>query len=324
VIATLALLFCGLLKGQGQAWTPTGPSNYWSGVAASADGSEIIVGGGVGRQVVMSKDGGATWSTNTQLPSVEWTSVTCSADGSRMLAVSPSTPIYLSTNSGSLWTTSNVPRAAWSSAAMSSDGITLVAIVSKDDPPIFVSTNGGTQWTSNSIIGMPGSTVACSADGSRLMALTTGLFYISTNYGVNWSLLTHVGAQNHNSLIAHSADGRKLAVALSNDGIYTSTNYGMTWTSNTVPPLAWASIACSTDGKRLVAVTGAGFQYNGSVFTSIDAGMRWSSNNVAAQNWTGVASSADGGRLWHAPRTRRSGNHRALLHRSWNSKCPAR
>ena len=249
----------------------------------------------VGRQVLTSTNAGANWRTSS-LPAIEWTSVACSADGRELAAVSSSGPLCISTNSGLLWTTSSVPHEIWSSVAMSADGQTLAAVASLDNPPIFVSTNQGLTWLSNSVSGMPGGTIACSADGSRLMMLTTGFFYSSTNSGVTWTFKTHVGAANRNSPIAASADGRKLAVAFSSDGIYTSTNFGGTWTSNNVPPSGWASIASSADGTKLTAVAGGPFN-RGPVYTSRDSGFTWSSNSVALQSWTSVASSADGGRL---------------------------
>jgi len=54
-------------------------------------------------------------------------------------------------------------------------------------------------------------------------------------------------------------------------------------------PIAnWSSIACSSDGGRLLAAV-----YGGGVYLSANMGYSWSQQPVAVQNWTGVACSAD-------------------------------
>jgi photosystem II stability/assembly factor-like uncharacterized protein len=127
------------------------------------------------------------------------------------------------------------------------------------------------------------------------------LFYISTNSGITWIPPTHIGTFNQNAPIACSADGTKLAVALSNDGIYTSTNSGSTWTSNNVvSPASWSCIASSADGQQLVAGIGPYNSFNksikGSIYISTNSGVSWTSNGVN-QAWTAIASSADGTKL---------------------------
>ena len=296
IAALTALLVSHLTVARAQTWVPSGPTNSWTSIASSADGSHLIVGALVGRQVLLSTNYGANWRTST-LPAIEWTAVASSADGTTLAAASSSGPLYLSTNSGSLWTTNKVPANNWSSLAMSADGKTLAAVVSVDGVPVYVTTNAGTSWGSTNVSGMPGATVSCSADGKRLAVLTDGMFFSSTNAGSTWTFMTHVGAANRNSPIASSADGQKLAVAFSTDAIYTSTNFGATWTSNNVPQVNWISIASSADGTKLVAVAGGGSAGSGPIYSSTDSGAIWTSNNVARQAWSAATSSADGCRL---------------------------
>src|SRR5208283_2481040 len=107
----------------------------------------------------------------------------------------------------------------------------------------------------------------------------------------NWVWVSGT-ADMYPSVIASSADGSKLAVAvyyLGTNGIYTSTNSGATWLPSSAPNWNWSSIASSADGSRLVA---AGY---GGVYTSTNFGVTWFSNNVPS--WSAVASSADGSRL---------------------------
>jgi hypothetical protein len=69
-----------------QTWTQTSaPSNLWSCVASSADGTKLIasvIGGGIW----LSQDSGATWR-KTSAPEIGWGRVACSADGNILFAV---------------------------------------------------------------------------------------------------------------------------------------------------------------------------------------------------------------------------------------------
>ena len=295
MIAAITALVSHLTGARGQTWVPGGPTNSWTSIASSADGSHLIVGALAGRQVLLSTNYGDNWRTSN-LPAIEWTAVASSADGTYLAAASSSGPLYLSTNSGSLWTTNHVPANNWGSLAMSADGRTLAAVVSVDGVPVYVTTNGGTSWSSNNVTGMPGATASCSADGRRLAVLTDGMFFSSTNAGTTWTFMSHVGVANRNSPIASSADGQNLAVGFTADAIYTSTNFGATWTSNNVPHVTWVWIASSADGTKLVAVAG-GAPARGPNYSSTDSGVTWSSNNVASQFWFAACSSADGCRL---------------------------
>jgi hypothetical protein len=251
-----------------------------------------------------------TW-TQTSAPIRAWTSVASSADGIKLIAVAGSTPIYTSTNSGGTWASNSTPSLAWNSVASSADGTKLITVVSSDHPAVLVSTNSGISWLTNSVTGMPGATVTTSMDGSKLFLLTDGAFYISTNSGTIWTHITHVGKLNQNSPIACSADGTKLGVAFSSDGIYTSTNSGDNWKSNNAgaPFPDWSSIASSADGSRLVAGIGGN---GGPIYISTDFGATWITN-APRQVWTAMASSADGSKLIAAS------NNNGTIYTSTNS-----
>src|SRR6267154_2396721 len=94
-----------------QTWTQTGaPSNYWAGVACSADGTALaaITGGQfyVG-QIYTSTNAGTNW-TLTSAPSLHWTSVASSADGAQLAAVRYVSLVYRSTDYGATWTSNSV------------------------------------------------------------------------------------------------------------------------------------------------------------------------------------------------------------------------
>lgn len=87
----------------GASWFPTtAPSNFWTAVASSADGTHLVAAaspmsgqfsqytGGI----FTSADGGITWVSNS-LPTANWVSVTSSADGCRLAAIPSSGFAYV-------------------------------------------------------------------------------------------------------------------------------------------------------------------------------------------------------------------------------------
>ena len=83
--------------------------------------------------------------------------------------------------------------------------------------------------------------------------------------------------------------------------VYASTNSGLNWSLTSAPTNnAWAAIAASADGSRLVAASGVaavpGLTYGG-IYTSTNFGATWFSNSVPNAQWSAVASSADGTKL---------------------------
>jgi len=146
------------------------------------------------------------------------------------------------------------------------------------------------------------SSVASSADGTRMMAVdVTGPIYRSTNSGVTWtsSMVPDVGFD----LVIGSADGTKwLAVGSRNtyggqpgaQVFYSSRNSGATWTLST-SPIALVCLACSADGRKLVAGARADASANSeSLFTSVNSGASWARTSAPTNSWRSVASSADG------------------------------
>jgi hypothetical protein len=294
-----------------QTWTPTStPSEIWTSVASSADGSKLIA-GSLGWIYCISTNSGTTWITNTQPQkgsnNGSWSSIVSSADGTKYVGILGNL-IWVSTNSGTTWLSNNVPGVSFfGSVALSADGNKLVAVVGdySSAGPIYISTNSGVTLTQTTAPTNNWMSVASSADGTKLVAAAMnsegGFIYASTDSGLTWAL---TGAPTNNNwvTVASSADGSKLVAAswyafVSNHiygCVYTSTNFGMTWTSNNVPDAQWQSVAASADGTRLVAVAVEPF---GLICSSTNSGATWISNAVPSESWHSVASSADGNQL---------------------------
>lgn len=104
--------------------------------------------------------------------------------------------------------------------------------------------------------------------------------------------------------IASSSDGSRLAALTTVGYLFTSANGGRTWTQGTRPGgLSWlSSVACSSDGKRLIvggttpAITGG---VRIVIWTSPDAGVTWFDAYTfpVSSQTTAVASASSGGRL---------------------------
>lgn len=141
--------------------------------------------------------------------------------------------------------------------------------------------------------------MASSADGTKMAAVSYGGgVYTSTNSGATWNLTSVPSGGGFIPAwraIASSADGTKLiAVGLYGNPIYLSTNFGVSWTTSNIPN-EWETIACSADGKKLVAAT---YSYNGKIYTSKNFGATWTqAMDVPDNNWEAVASSTDGTKL---------------------------
>lgn len=88
-------------------------------------------------------------------------------------------------------------------------------------------------------------------------------------------------------------------------GSFSATNFlpAQTWIQTGAPSNSWQSVACSADGKRLVAVaaTYGGNQINGTqpgpIYSSTDSGATWTQISATNDMWNSVASSANGTKL---------------------------
>jgi photosystem II stability/assembly factor-like uncharacterized protein len=170
----------------GTNWTTitnsvSSPSQSWSAVAVSADGSKlvaVVANGGI----FTSTNSGATWQTNPTPWQVTDTEVF------------PATNTFSSasystwTASGIIWISNNVPNQDWSAVYSSPDGITLLALARYGWS--FKSTNGGVTWAELSTPYDNWQSLASSSDGSKLLAAAQGGYvYLSTNSGSDWNEL---------------------------------------------------------------------------------------------------------------------------------------
>ncbi len=242
---------------------------------------------------------------------LNWSYVALSADGASIFAAGwiPgdrkfAVPIFISTDAGGTWTSTDPFTGYWESLAASGDGTKLAAVSDEGSYwGVWTSTNSGMGWAAAPVTN--GRDCVWSADGSTLVAAGTTLA-ASTNGGATWALFSPTNTTWWSA--ASSWDGTKLVAATygpwdwdimlggSPGVIYVSKDSGCTWTMTSAPSNYWRGVASSADGFRLVAVASPS-PYTPSIYSSADAGASWVSNSAPNLAWVSVASSADGCRL---------------------------
>jgi hypothetical protein len=85
-----------------------------------------------------------------------------------------------------------------------------------------------------------------------------------------------------------------------NGGIYSSSNYGTNWSGTGAPALNWVTIACSSDGSKLIAA--ATNSSSGGIYVSSNSGTSWTQvtslpTPPSSGAWTSVACTSDGSEM---------------------------
>lgn len=309
LLLLIAAVLCDSDFAFGQTWIQktNAPSENWSSIACSADGSKLVA-GNVNMyfngddyvfygSLFTSTNSGASWTQATNAPPAGWIAVTSSADGNNLVALPAGGPLYASRDCGTTWAPVNTPSSLLNCIASSADGTKLVAGEWNDFPPnpslIYTSTNSGSTWATNNAPSEYWTSIASSADGTRLVAVAaTGPIYTSVDSGITWDVTSATEVNWY--AVASSADGVKLIAAISGGQVYTSSDSGTDWTVVTnLPSAAWDYVASSADGTRLMAAQ----NYGGTIYTSSDSGLTWSQASVPSANWRSVACSADGNEM---------------------------
>ena len=279
-----------------QTWFRTSaPSNSWTSVAISADGSRLVACGGL--YIYTSTNYGSSWVSNNA-PLGNWMSVASSADGTKLAACSG----YIYTNSGTSWGLSlSIPMPNFLHAlACSADGARLLtgtALAIEIPNNLYTSGNAGVSWTVATNTPPQGPSWAatfCSADGTRLAAVTTSPFvfsgfFSSADSGATWSSNGIAGVHS----LAGSEDGRIL-LACGQLGGGMSTNWGTNWSffiaNNPSFPIFTNQVACSTNGTVWFALG------NTNIFSTFNSGATWTTDSAPALAWSAIAVSKDGTR----------------------------
>ena len=255
-----------LSTNSGATWAFSYALNFGSRNVSTANGKKLAIEAWNGEMsIYVTTNSGATWSSTGTPPMGGWNNniqgMISSADGKRLFVFytdgTDNSGVYVSTDWGTTWSQANSLNEPWASTACTAYGEKLAGITRGSSTQVFVSTNAGLAWQPAApISGQSASCILCTADGNKLMAANSAGLFISTNWGVTWSETnTATGGE-----IVSSADGALLLgmrlEQVNGNAVYdicTSTNLGASWSSNNIPEEQWSWVACSADGKELIA-----------------------------------------------------------------------
>ena len=186
----------------------------------------------------------------------------------------------------------------WLAVASDASGEHLVATSSTRFPPgglvggFWTSSDGGSTWTNRG--GNDIGSVASNSTGTVLIGGGgcnggAGLWEL-TNSGATWTVMR---ASPGGISVASDATGTHLVAGggglrsgSTNGDIWTSSNSGASWTDQTASgpahDQAWTSIASSSSGTKLVALSGYCGAPNGDIWTSTDSGATWINRTLTA------------------------------------------
>lgn len=214
-----------------------------------------------------------------------WEAITSSSDG-RKIAAFFDARVWTSSDGGNIWAMSIKLPGDAQDVTSSSDGMKL-AVVEEEDGGIWTSSDRGVTWKSTTVGGSGKSwkSITSSSDGTKLAAvekpssdgyklpMATNI-WTSIDSGMTWkSTMLEYGTEESSSEecpITSSSDGTMLAAVVHSGTIWTSTDWGVTWTKRG-SVADWASIASTSDGTKLVALSGD----RDNMWISIDSGATW-------------------------------------------------
>lgn len=175
----------------------------------------------------------------------------------------------------------------WISLLYSTDGST---IAGSDSQGVYVSRDGANSW--HKTLGI-GRLSAISTNGSKMFALPATGICSSSDYGVTWATnSTPTGFTD----LAESTDWQNFYALTGGGVIYKSTNSGATWTQAITYSVPWRTIACSADGRIVIATaTAGGSQDPGYIYMSTNFGSTWGQRWSFSQGpgWQTTFCSAD-------------------------------
>lgn len=269
----------------------------------SLDGSKLFVLrknlSGVGVNLLVSADDGASWSTFAAPEGANGLLV--NTDGSKMIVNGwhGENSFYMSTDGGHNWIKSSNVDPSNNHLFMSPDGSTLARC--GDDgktPPLYVSIDDGQTWTQKGNV-CPERVL----DGGKMIAID-GLRAVvkrSNDYGLTWtSAGTH--AAYDTTLMSISTNGNSLF-----NGHKISLDGGVSWSSiPTEVPVREADdyivqTGISDDGKRLlvyvrpVAMNASNLPY---IVMSVDGGKTWTSQGDNEAGFGSVYLSSSASRIF--------------------------
>jgi hypothetical protein len=243
---------------------------------------------GIGANLLVSADDGASWSTFAAPEGANGLLV--SSDGSRLVVKGKhgENAIYVSTDGGRTWTKRNQFVADTARVLMSPDGSTLAMCgsVTAHTDPMSVSTDGGNTWVPKG-----GECPDYVFNGGKMTRRNSDrTLRQSTDYGMTWSIVRRFADRT-----SFSPNGKSVF-----DGYYTSVDGGANWVMlpeypiNDIRNVVLSGI--SNDGKKIFAT------FDGTpavpVVVTTDGGETWQKwGDEVVSSAASISMSADGHKI---------------------------
>jgi photosystem II stability/assembly factor-like uncharacterized protein len=293
----------------------TGPLNKFkeeytngaSSVAASSDGSKMIVGGS--QSNIFTANFGGSWkSTKQPPPSVGFRSVGISSNGNTAVAIGAYNEIHVSNDGGESWSERSeiASNELLSDISISAGG--MHAVVVGDNGTILISHDAGVSWrrASISIVGDELEGISVSPDGLHALAIFSGGRILkSSDGGKTWALTAIypnffsapnlvMGSRSIDVKISNG--GSALAVTNSSGEVYVSGDGGKAWRRMAAKEqpdsfgITRYDSAVSLTGERVIAVG-----QNGHIYAKETADGEWKESAVAEDLMIPSVSTSDSG-----------------------------
>ena len=226
----------------GQNWTKTSlPTGSWYQCALSYSGQyQLVVSNNGPSAIYMSSNYGQTWTSlaSQTSSSAGWSYCNISSSGQYMSAVyqagGTAGGFYLSSNYGQTWNYITVTTVQLDAFAMSSSGQYMTCTPSYGVASyVYISSNYGQNWVPSTLYLTTADnafSASMSGSGQYQIVSSNTKIYLSTNYGVSWSVAATVSGNITGSAV--SGNGQYMTVS-GNGYINVSSNYGQSWIQTT-------------------------------------------------------------------------------------------
>lgn len=290
----------------GTTMTSTSIASFTDNVASSADGQTVYIARS-GFSISKSTDGGLTF-TSTGSAATDWRWLATDSTGTRVLAAPwNSGTLYVSTNSGTTFTSvASAGTRQWVGLSVSGDGSKMLAGV-RGGGVVMKSLDSGATW---SIVSGNSALIAyasdISNDGTRFfLSAARGITLRSSDSGATFStpgVLPRIASGYLQNTISWSADGSKAAALFCQSGavcyVVTSPDGGQNFYFNLElggqPDNSTMSMAAN--GQNIVVHNANTFNF--AVSTNFGATWSITSNpSTSAASWATMAMSADGTKI---------------------------
>ena len=319
----------------GQSWSKIHEQATWYRTLTILPGGELVTllpyqGK---KQVARSMDRGTTWKYSVPEVEAEWYDLFCDDIG--IMYLWTTNGMFRSSDNGATWgkILNGLPRfEEYGGLHLESNGPGSIFF---ESGWMYRSTDNGRTWTQ---LAGEGGQLCKSADGALLTSFRNSIPRISTDDGATWKLITNAPQINRGApiiadarqtngfwagvegmMLDISSTGATSKVAFPNASVRTlatigdtilaggasridkSTNRGNSWTTVSYSPVSMMKL---DSGQRLLVVSGANVQRNGSQLLNVQVGaitaLEVAPNGYyyAASNAEGVFRSSDDGMTW--------------------------